>query len=489
MPTSNNKNNRFSSTMFSRRYVALLAVLALSTLGATSAASTSVSTEKAMAMLTRPAAAGVAHRDIDYHGIVPSFLAKHTRLYGGINRQEQVEDASVEAQHEDNSYSRIRINADQYPPKDQVPDVNHPQVKAWINEIDWSNVPNIPVAQGLPDAPRFPKCPPQEQVNPDYCWWSCAACLQPTDVVSCPTEGHWGLTYDDGPSVASKALMKYLGEKDLSATFFIVGSRVVEYPDILREQVAAGHHIAMHTWSHGGLTTLTNEQIVAEVKWTEKIIRDVTGLTMKYIRPPYGDCDNRVREILRQMGYTNVIWSQGWDTNDWRLPLNTIKTSDIISTFKNAIDSVGLVKSQETGALEGPITLEHDLTLQTVDLSKTIIPIGMEKGLKPMNLAQCLSDPSPYQGTGKSFVPLIKDNAAPQAPKPNNNNAKTMGGGKSKEVTAPTGGAPTQDPSDADGSWSTTTPKGKNSAAASLQSLGVTALGGISAVVSYFFIL
>ncbi|OAQ30127.1 carbohydrate esterase family 4 protein, partial [Linnemannia elongata AG-77] len=203
----------------------------------------------------------------------------------------------------------IRINVDQYPPKDQIPDVNHPQVKAWVKEIDWSKVPNIPVAQGLSDAPRFPKCPPKDEVNPDHCWWSCDACLKPDDVVSCPTEGHWGLTYDDGPSVASKALVKYLDERALSATFFIVGSRVVDYPDILREQVASGHHIAMHTWSHGGLTTLTNEQIVAEIKWTEKIIRDVTGLTMKYVRPPYGDCDNRVREILRQMGYINVIWS------------------------------------------------------------------------------------------------------------------------------------------------------------------------------------
>ncbi|KAF9150886.1 chitin deacetylase [Linnemannia schmuckeri] len=478
--------------MISRRHLALLAVLALSTLGAASAESTSVSTEEAMALLTRPATAGVARRDVDYHGIVPSFLVKHTRLHDGINRQEQVEDDSVEVQRERNSHSRVRINVDQYPPKDQIPDVNHPQVKAWVSEIDWSKVPNIPVAQGLPDAPRFPKCPPKDQVNPNHCWWSCDGCLQSDDVVSCPTEGHWGLTYDDGPSMASKALVKYLGEKDLSATFFIVGSRVVEYPDILREQVAAGHHIAMHTWSHGGLTTLTNEQIVAEVKWTEKIIRDVTGLTMKYIRPPYGDCDNRVREILRQMGYTNVIWSQGWDTNDWRLPLHMIKTPEIISTFQNALENVRLIKSRQTGSLEGPITLEHDLTLQTVDLSKTIISIGMEKGLKPMNLAQCLSDLSPYQGNGKSSVPLNKDNAAAQAPKSNNNNAKTMSGGKSKEVTAPADGAPSQDSSDsasAAGGSSSTTTKGKKSAAASLQSLGVVALGGISAIVSYFLIL
>ncbi|KAF9131439.1 chitin deacetylase [Mortierella sp. GBA39] len=460
--------------MFSRRHLALLAVLALSTLSVASGNSSPVSTEEAMALLTRPAAASVARpqNDINYHGIVPSFLEKHTHPYGGINRQEQVEDDSVEAQRERNSHSRIRINVDQYPPKDRIPDVNHPQVKAWVKEIDWSKVPNIPVAQGLADAPRFPKCPPKDQVNPDHCWWSCDACLKPEDVVSCPTEGHWGLTYDDGPSVASKALVKYLDERSLSATFFIVGSRVVDYPDILKEQVASGHHIAMHTWSHGGLTTLTNEQIVAEIKWTEKIIRDVTGLTVKYVRPPYGDCDNRVREILRQMGYINVIWSQGWDTNDWRLPLKMIKSPEIISTFQNAIENVGLVKSRETGALGGPITLEHDLTSQTVDLSKSIISIGMGKGLKPMNLAQCLSDLTPYQSNSKS---------SGQAPKSDGDNTKSAGGSNSKEV--PAGGAPTQDPASA------TDTKGKSAATSLQSSLGAITLGGIFAVASYFLAL
>lgn len=67
--------------------------------------------------------------------------------------------------------------------------------------------------------------------------------------MSCPSAGNWGLTYDDGPSVASKELVKHLDANDMSATFFIVGSRVLEYPDILKAEVASGHHIAMHSTS------------------------------------------------------------------------------------------------------------------------------------------------------------------------------------------------------------------------------------------------
>ncbi|KAG0302332.1 chitin deacetylase [Linnemannia gamsii] len=210
---------------------------------------------------------------------------------------------------------------------------------------------------------------------------------------------------------------------------------------------------------------------------------------MKYIRPPYGDCDNRVREILRQMGYVNVIWSQGWDTNDWRLPLNQIKTPQIVSTFKNALENVRLVKSSMTGALGGPITLEHDLTEETIDLAKTIIELGKKDGLKPMSLAQCLSDPNPYQGNGKSSTPLNKDGAAAttttQVPNSTNNN-NNNNDGKSSVGNSPNSAI--GDNHSAGSGSSTTTTKGK-SAATSLQSMGVVALGSISVIVSYFLIL
>ncbi|ORZ28881.1 hypothetical protein BCR41DRAFT_297919 [Lobosporangium transversale] len=298
------------------------------------------------------------------------------------------------------STTTTRVNAALYPPKDKTPDVKSPQVQAWIAEIDWSKVPNIPVAKGLPDIPHFPECPPADKLDRSTCWWSCSGCVAPSDVVTCPNQNTWGLNYDDGPSLASREMIRYLGEQKLTATFFIVGSRVVEFPDILKEQVAQGHHIGMHTWSHSGLTTLTNHQIVAEIKWTEKIIRDVTGLTMKYVRPPYGDTDNRVREILRQMGYTTVIWSAGWDTNDWRMLQNQIQEQQILRNFQNNLNNRTAIMSS-TRTPGGPVTLEHDLTNATVALSQKLIPMAMSSGLKPMSIAHCLNDQGPYQHGSK----------------------------------------------------------------------------------------
>jgi hypothetical protein len=45
-------------------------------------------------------------------------------------------------------------------------------------------------------------------------------------------------------------LLGYLAEKQVSATFFTVGSRVIEYPGILINEYMAGHEISVHTWSH-----------------------------------------------------------------------------------------------------------------------------------------------------------------------------------------------------------------------------------------------
>lgn len=47
-----------------------------------------------------------------------------------------------------------------------------------------------------------------------------------------------------------RKLLNYLDEKDLKATFFVVGSRVIERPDVLTEEYMQGHEISVHTWSH-----------------------------------------------------------------------------------------------------------------------------------------------------------------------------------------------------------------------------------------------
>ncbi|KAF9935445.1 chitin deacetylase [Linnemannia zychae] len=297
-----------------------------------------------------------------------------------------------------------------YPEKDELPDVNHPLVKQWVSEIDWSKVPKIPRAKGkYPDCPDCPKS--KKDIPKNACWWTCNGCVASDDIEVCPREKAWGLTYDDGPSEETPRLLKKLRQANVTSTFFVVGSRVLEYPETLLQQVREGHHIGLHTWSHGGMTTLTNEQIVAEIKWAEKVVFDVTGLKTKYWRPPYGDVDNRVREIVRQMGYKTVIWTKEWDSNDWQIPDKTITNKEVFRNFKWALSTIPKLKG-------GVITLEHDLFTQTVNVAGPLLDMGMKKGLEPMDIARCVNDPEPYQNSALLHKPAAKPAPAKPAAKP-----------------------------------------------------------------------
>jgi peptidoglycan/xylan/chitin deacetylase (PgdA/CDA1 family) len=165
--------------------------------------------------------------------------------------------------------------------------------------------------------------------NDSTCSWTCTRCTRSSDITACPDKNVWGLSFDDGPGFYTTNLLKYLDDQGLKATFFVVGSRAVTFPQVLREEYMSGHQIAVHTWSHPMLTTLTDEQIVAELGWSKKIIKDLLGVTPTMMRPPYGDIEcvelarplvpcsffsvfiisDRVRNISMAMGLTPVIWT------------------------------------------------------------------------------------------------------------------------------------------------------------------------------------
>lgn len=186
----------------------------------------------------------------------------------------------------------------------------------------------------------------------------------------------------------------------------MVGGQVVSFPDHTLRAYKAGHELAMHTWSHNYMTTLTNEQIVAELKWNELAIKEVTGVSPKFFRPPYGDIDNRVRDVARALGFIPVIWTH--DTNDWA----------------HANDPKGHPQSWVTGnvtqwakeassATHGGISLEHDLYKETVDVGIKIIPT-LQEVYKLVPSGEC-NGVSPYKDNATVPVPSAASSAAPSA--------------------------------------------------------------------------
>ncbi|GBB87236.1 hypothetical protein RclHR1_13690002 [Rhizophagus clarus] len=262
-----------------------------------------------------------------------------------------------------------------YPPLDTPP----PPVASWTALVDQTKLPKAPVRTAV-EAP----CPTTDK----FCVWTCTTCTRPdTDFTFCPNKGDWALTYDDGPTNNTLKVLDALNARGLKATFFVIGSRVFENPQILKQIVDAGHQVGVHTWSHTPLTTQTTEEIIAEVKWTEMAIKQAVNLTPKWFRAPQGDIDDRVRGILKQLGYSIAFWNH--DTNDW------MTTTDPTFDLK-WIPANFTIWVQNTTATTGFASLEHDAFNKSSSMAEAAMDIVLKANFKPQSVAVCLGDKQPY---------------------------------------------------------------------------------------------
>ena len=126
------------------------------------------------------------------------------------------------------------------------------------------------------------------------------------------------LTFDDGPLTESTPMILHiLKEKNVKATFFTVGERIKQFPELVRQEVAEGHEVGNHSYSHPRLTTQSKKQIEDELLQTEKLILTVAPQPTLF-RPPEGFFNDTILQLARDNGYLIILWSI--DTNDWRYP-------------------------------------------------------------------------------------------------------------------------------------------------------------------------
>jgi peptidoglycan-N-acetylglucosamine deacetylase len=117
------------------------------------------------------------------------------------------------------------------------------------------------------------------------------------------------LTFDDGPSQYTPAILDILRATHSTATFFELGFRQAKYPAEAAQVRAEGSSIGNHTYNHPDLTALTPGQ----VRWQLS-----HGPRSRCLRPPYGATNPGVRRIVAQQGLREVLWTT--DTLDWTRP-------------------------------------------------------------------------------------------------------------------------------------------------------------------------
>ena len=127
--------------------------------------------------------------------------------------------------------------------------------------------------------------------------------------VSISFDAAWGdeFTYD---------ILDTLDEYDVKATFFLVGFWVEKYPEHVKEIYKRGHEIGNHSTTHPNMSTLSREQMAKEILVTEEKIMELINKKPILFRPPFGDYNDNLIQVLRENGYYTIQWDI--DSLDWK---------------------------------------------------------------------------------------------------------------------------------------------------------------------------
>ncbi|MFE9054627.1 polysaccharide deacetylase family protein [Streptomyces mutabilis] len=173
--------------------------------------------------------------------------------------------------------------------------------------------------------------------------------------------GYVGLTFDDGPSGNTRALLDALRQNGLRATMFNQGQYAAQNPSLVRAQVDAGMWVANHSYTHPHMTQLSQAQMDSEISRTQQAIANAGGGTPKLFRPPYGETNATLRAVEAKYGLTEVIWDV--DSQDW----NNASTDAIVQ----AVSRLG----------DGQVILMHDWPANTLAAIPRIAQTLAGKGL------------------------------------------------------------------------------------------------------------
>ena len=177
------------------------------------------------------------------------------------------------------------------------------------------------------------------------------------------------ISFDDGPGPHTERLLDILAKNNAKATFFVVGYKVASYAETIKHMVEQGHEVAGHSWNHPRLTSSGSETIKWELQATNDAIYEVTGITPKFYRAPYGSYNDNVKNISKQLGLSLIQWNI--DVLDWKL-----RNADAV--YKNIM----------TMAKDGGVICVHDVHSTTVDAMERAIPDLIASGYTLLTVSE-----------------------------------------------------------------------------------------------------
>lgn len=170
------------------------------------------------------------------------------------------------------------------------------------------------------------------------------------------------LTFDDGPSGRYTArLLDGLAQRDVTATFFLCGYRLKEYPKLAARIQNEGHEIGLHGYSHSSMKKMDNEQLEREIADTFALLPP--GCRPLFLRPPGGATSGNLENASRQAGLAILNWTV--DPRDW------------------ASHDAPAIAAAVTGSVtDGDVILMHDMSDSSVDAAFAIIDRLKKQGFR-----------------------------------------------------------------------------------------------------------
>lgn len=188
-----------------------------------------------------------------------------------------------------------------------------------------------------------------------------------------PGRGRIAVTFDDGPDAhLTPEILDILDKYGVRATFFVVGKNADMYPLLIDREIAAGHEIGNHTYTHKYLGTAGKKQTEKEISACDSMLFEHNEYCTRLFRPPGGIMNDDISEICASMGYSVVLWSV--DTRDW----SGRSAAEIEKEILNNVS-------------DGAVILMHDgVRGHTAEALRTIIPELKRRGYEFVTVSELI---------------------------------------------------------------------------------------------------
>ena len=141
------------------------------------------------------------------------------------------------------------------------------------------------------------------------------------------------LTFDDGPSRWTPAVLDALRDHDARGTFFVLGAAAAGQAEVLKRAVSEGHELGNHLFSHRDPAELDEDELERELRRTADEVHRAAGVRPRLVRPPYGGDRERVARVAERVGLGPTVLSS-LDPEDWKAETSTAIAGHVLSNVR-----------------------------------------------------------------------------------------------------------------------------------------------------------